>query len=83
LVAHASELTARATGGEPGVPLEGVRMARSTMFVDTTKAQRELGFASGSVEAALDRAVRWYLDRQYATPGVKRRHEPAHARGHV
>lgn len=52
-------------GREPRIPLEGVRMARHTMFVNAEKARRELGFAPGSVEAALGRAVRWYRDNGY------------------
>jgi len=65
-VAHVSEIVAWASGGEPAVPLEGARMARSTMFVDTAKAQRELGFHAGSVQAALERAVQWYSEHGYA-----------------
>jgi dihydroflavonol-4-reductase len=64
--AHLSELLARARGSEPAVPLEGARMARYTMFVDTSKARRELGFEAGCVRAALERAVRWYADHGYA-----------------
>jgi hypothetical protein len=30
------------------------------MFVDCSRAHKELGFKAGSVAAALDRAVRWY-----------------------
>jgi hypothetical protein len=30
------------------------------MFVDASKVQRELGFAPGPIEAALERAVAWY-----------------------
>jgi dihydroflavonol-4-reductase len=56
----------RMTGREPRVPLEGVRMARHPMFVDGSRAQRELAFMPGSVDDALDRAVRWYLDHGYA-----------------
>ena len=48
------------TGREPQIPLEGVRMARHKMFVDVSKATRELGFSSGPIGAALERAVRWY-----------------------
>ena len=64
-VAHVSEFIARASGDEPAVPLEGARMARSTMFVDTSKARRELGFQAGSVPAALERAVQWYSEHGY------------------
>jgi dihydroflavonol-4-reductase len=45
---------------EPQIPLEGVRMARHSMFVSGERARRELGFAPGPVAAALERAVRWY-----------------------
>ena len=64
--AYAGALVARVTHREPRVPLEGVRMARHKMFVDVSKARRDLGFESGSVEEALERAVGWYLERGYA-----------------
>ena len=48
------------TGAAPRVPLEGVRMARRKMFVDTSKAREELGFEPGPVTAALKRAVCWF-----------------------
>jgi nucleoside-diphosphate-sugar epimerase len=35
------------------------------MFVDASKAGRELGFAHGPVEAALERAVEWYQTNGY------------------
>jgi dihydroflavonol-4-reductase len=51
---------AHLTGKEPMVPLEGVRMARKKMFVSRAKAERELGFNPGSVDAALQRAIDWF-----------------------
>src|SRR5437899_7262447 len=36
------------------------KIARHMMFVDCSRAQRELGFEAGPVAAALERAVRWY-----------------------
>jgi len=36
------------------------------MFVDGSKAARELGFQAGPVEAALERAVAWYGQNHYA-----------------
>jgi dihydroflavonol-4-reductase len=63
----ADELLARMTGREPQIPLEGVRMSRHKMFVDCSRAVRELGFTPGPVEAALERAVAWYRDRGYTT----------------
>lgn len=62
---YADHVVSRLTGREPRVPLEGVRMARHKMFVNCTKAQRELGFVPGPVEAALERAVRWYEENHY------------------
>jgi len=56
---------ARLLGYEPQIPLEGVRMSRHKMFVDASKATRELGFTSGSIQAALERAVRWYESNGY------------------
>ena len=41
-------------------------MARHKMFVDCSKAARELGFKASSVEAALERAVTWYAQNDYA-----------------
>jgi dihydroflavonol-4-reductase len=60
-------LVSRALHREPRIPLDGVRMARHKMFVDGSKAERELGYAPGSVEAALERSVRWYEENGYVT----------------
>jgi dihydroflavonol-4-reductase len=65
------------TRREPRIPLEGVRMARHSMFVNTERARRELGFAPGPVAAALDRAVLWYQANGYVparTGGVAEAH---------
>jgi len=35
------------------------------MFVDASRAQRELGFQPGPVVGALERAVRWYRANGY------------------
>lgn len=59
-VAYASTVFSRLVGREPGIPVEGVKIARHMMFVDCSRAQRELGFTAGPVAAALERAVRWY-----------------------
>jgi dihydroflavonol-4-reductase len=62
---HAEGLVASIIGREPRIPLEGVRMARHKMFVDCSRAQTELGFQPGSVEAALRRAACWYIENGY------------------
>ena len=53
---------AQITGKEPIAPLEGVRMARKKMFVSHAKAERELGFRPGPVDAALQRAIDWFRE---------------------
>jgi dihydroflavonol-4-reductase len=60
---------ASVTGSEPGIPLEGVRMARKKMFFDASKAVRELGLPQTPVETALERAVRWFADHGYVRRG--------------
>ncbi len=50
---------------EPAVPLEGVRMAREHMYVDSSKATRDLAYCAGSVRGALARAVEWYRANGY------------------
>ena len=49
----------------PFAPLEGVMMSRERMYADSSKAQRELGYAPQPVEDALERSVRWYRDNGY------------------
>jgi dihydroflavonol-4-reductase len=55
----------RLLGKEPGIPVEGVKIAKHRMFVDCSRAKRELGFQPGPVAAALERAVRWYQANGY------------------
>jgi dihydroflavonol-4-reductase len=72
-VAYASTVFSRLIGREPGIPVEGVKIARHMMFVDCSRAKRELGFKAGPVAAALERAVRWYEANGYIAKGrVKR-----------
>jgi len=67
-VAYANTIFSRLLGREPGIPVEGVRIAQHMMFVNAGRAQKELGFKPGSVAAALERAVRWYADSGYVSP---------------
>jgi dihydroflavonol-4-reductase len=66
-VAYVETGFSRLMGKEPQIPVEGVKIARHKMFVDVSRAQRELGFQAGSVAAALERAVRWYRANGYMT----------------
>lgn len=72
-VAYANTVFSRLMGREPGIPVEGVKIARHMMFVDCSRAPRELGFHAGSVAAALERAVRWYEANDYIARGRARR----------
>lgn len=72
-VAYANTVFSRLIGREPGIPVEGVKIARHMMFVDCSRAQRELGFKAGPVSAALERAVRWYEANDYIVPGRVRK----------
>jgi dihydroflavonol-4-reductase len=64
-VAYANTVFSRLGGREPGIPVEGVKIAQHMMFVDCARAQRELGFKAGPVATALERAVRWYEANGY------------------
>ncbi len=72
-VAYANTAFSRLLGREPGIPVEGVKIARHMMFVDCSRAQRELGFQAGPVVAALERAVRWYEANGYITKSRAKR----------
>jgi dihydroflavonol-4-reductase len=50
---------------EPRIPMEGVRMARHKMFVDCSKAERDLGFRPTGIEGAVRRAFNWYVNNGY------------------
>ncbi len=68
-VAYVESAFSRLIGKEPQIPVEGVRIAQHKMFVDCSRAQRELGFQPGPVAAALERAVRWYRANGYVKAG--------------
>src|ERR1700687_1233910 len=72
-VAYASTVFSRLLGRAPGITIEGVKIAQHMMFVDCTRSQRELGFKSGPVAAALERAVRWYEANDYVTASRAKR----------
>lgn len=65
---YVDEFFSRLTGREPRIPVEGVKMSRHRMFVESDKAERELGYSPGAVEPALERAVRWYQAQGYIGP---------------
>jgi dihydroflavonol-4-reductase len=66
-VAYAETAFSRLIGREPQIPVEGVKIAQHLMFVDCTRAQKELGFRAEPVSAAFERAVRWYEKNGYVS----------------
>jgi dihydroflavonol-4-reductase len=51
---------------EPRATLEEVRMGKKFMWVDSAKAERELGYWHGPVRQALERAAQWFVAHGYA-----------------
>jgi dihydroflavonol-4-reductase len=51
---------------EPRATLEEVRMGKKFMWVDSGKAERELGYTHGDVREALRRAAEWFVAQGYA-----------------
>jgi len=68
-VAYVESAFSRLIGKDPQIPVEGVKIAKHKMFVDCSRAQRELGFQPGPPAAALERAVRWYQANGYVKAG--------------
>jgi dihydroflavonol-4-reductase len=67
-VAYVETAFSRLIGKEPQIPVEGVKIAQHKMFVDCSRAKKELGFQPGPVSKALERAVRWYQANEYVKP---------------
>ncbi len=64
-LAQAAEWWARASGKEPRMTVDGVRMARKLMFFSSAKAERELGYRARPAEAALADALQWFAEQGY------------------
>ena len=52
---------------EPRLPLEGLKVSKTPMYVKCRKAVEELGQPQRPVEAALEKAVRWFSDYGYTS----------------
>ena len=65
-IAYVAEAWARLSGGsEPFVTIDGVRMARKTMFFSSAKAERELDYLYRPSEEAINDAVTWFSENGY------------------
>lgn len=58
--------TGRLRGGEPRATVEAVRMGKKKMFASSAKAERDLGYRAGPVDAALHSAIDWFREHGYA-----------------
>jgi dihydroflavonol-4-reductase len=66
LYAHVENLwSGKILHREPTAPLDGVRMSRSKMWFDSSKAVQELGLPQSPIEKALERAVNWFREKGY------------------
>ena len=50
---------------EPRIPLEGLKVSRTPMYVSCQKAVTELGLPQSPVESAVEKSVRWFTDYGY------------------
>jgi dihydroflavonol-4-reductase len=64
-VAFCAEATARITGREPFVTLDGLRMSKYKMYFTSAKAERELGYRWRPIGEALDDALQWFRAMGY------------------
>lgn len=55
---------------EPRATIDEVRMGKKYMWVDSSKAERELGYTHGPARGALGRAARWFVKNGYASANV-------------
>jgi dihydroflavonol-4-reductase len=62
-LAHVDDGRSRLTGAVPRIPLDGARMSGEHWHASAARADRELGWRPGSVEAALWRAAAWFQGR--------------------
>jgi dihydroflavonol-4-reductase len=52
-------------GKKPQISFYAAQMSRKAMYYDSSKAVRELGLPQNPIEAALEKAVRWFEGNGY------------------
>jgi len=60
-----AELTARLTGKEPFITLDGVRMSRKQMYFTSAKASCELHYTPRPAREAIADAIDWFKTNGY------------------
>ncbi|WP_267383307.1 hopanoid-associated sugar epimerase [Cyanobacterium sp. uoEpiScrs1] len=66
IVAWAEESLLVPLGRSPSLSLDEVRMSRTPMYYDGTKAVKELGLPQSSIKQALQDAVTWFVNHGYS-----------------
>jgi dihydroflavonol-4-reductase len=64
-VAWVDETILGRLGRRPQIPIDGVKMSRESMYYDTSKAERQLGFRPAPIDGAIRAAIRWFADNDY------------------
>jgi len=59
-IAYIAEGWAHVSGREPLATVDGVKLSAHAMYFSSARAMRELGYAPGDANAALDRAAEWF-----------------------
>ncbi len=67
--AFGAELWSHASGREPFVTRDGLRMARHHMFFNDAKARRDLAYVSRPFQEAIADAIAWFRDAGYLGDG--------------
>lgn len=65
-VAWLEESVLAPLGKSPSLALDGVRMSKSPMYYDGTKAVKELGLPQSPIKQALQDAVTWFVNHGYS-----------------
>jgi dihydroflavonol-4-reductase len=64
-VAFIDEKILARLGKKPQVSLYAVQMSKKSMYYNSSKAVNELGLPQNRIEAALEKAVRWFEENRY------------------
>jgi dihydroflavonol-4-reductase len=72
-VAWTEETVLARFGRRPTVPIDGVKMSGESMYYDTSKAERQLGYAPTPIDSAIRSAVAWFIDNGYVPRPLSKR----------
>ena len=61
---------------EPRIPLEGVKVSRTPMYVSCDKAVMELGLPQSPVETALEKSIQWFNEHGYTRRPIEKEKMP-------